>query len=152
MASLTSTEFICARAARPLQAYRAYKRKLEPSSLPLGRPALVQLFQSRRGGFTGSKLYQTKVGQMTRDLLLQVLLRLYQDRFHRFHSRCHWFIFSDALLSLFVNDRINSQPIRSKTNISLLRCWYVFSRASLQLHTLRALIRPYDCQLVFVID
>ena len=100
----------------------------------------------------GSKLYQTKVGQVTRDLLLQVLLRLYQDRFYRYHSTCHWFIFSDALLLLFVNDRIISQPIRSKTNESLLPCWYVFSHASRQVHTLRVLIRSYDCQLEFVID
>ena len=45
----------------------------------------------------GSKLHQTKVGQMTRDLLLQVLLRLCQDRFNRYHSICHWFIFSVLL-------------------------------------------------------
>ena len=89
---------------------------------------------------------------MTRDLFLQVLLRLYQDRFYRFHSSCHWFIFSDALLLLVVNDRNNSQPIRSRTNELLLPCWYVFSRASRQVHTLRVLIRSYDCQLEFEID
>ena len=90
------------------------------------------------------------MGQMTRDLFLQVLPRLDWGRFHTFHSSCDWLIFFDVIYGLFfVNDRIKSQPIRGKTNESSLTCWYVFSRFSRRLHTLRVLKGSYDRQLVF---
>ena len=71
----------------------------------------------------GIKTLPNKTGTNDSWLALQVLLRLYQDRFYRFHSSCHWFIFS----MLFCCSLWMTGSTRSQSEVrQLLPCWYVF--------------------------